>query len=131
MITRPTLLNDKLIEDFSKEIEEGLPVKYACDLLYVSGKNYQNWMKQGEIDVEADIESIFGKFFLAIKHAKAKWIKKAKEKITTGAGSEWQGMAWWLERTDYEQFSRKDGGDNNNSERIIVNVGMRKNNNKK
>ena len=124
---RPTILDKEIIDKLAQEIEEGLPIKYALDLFSVSGANYQNWMRQGEIDNEADVESIFRTFFLSIKRAKAKWIKKAKEKIVNGEGSNWQGMAWWLERTDYEQFSRKDGGENNNTERIIVNVGMKKN----
>ena len=124
---RPTILNEELINKLAKELEEGLPIKYALDLFSISGTDYRNWLKQGEIDGEANIESIFSTFFFSIKRAKAIWIKKAKDKIINGEGSNWQGMAWWLERTDYEQFSRKDGGENNNTERIIVNVGMKKN----
>lgn len=124
---RPTILNEELIKKLSDEIADGLPIKYACDLFAISTNNFQNWVKQGDIDNEAEVESIFRTFFVSIKRAKAQWIKKAKDKIINGVGNEWQGTAWWLERTDYEQFSRKDGGDNNNTERIIVNTVMKKN----
>lgn len=96
---RPSLLNDKLIEDFAAEIEDGLPIIYACDLLGISDTTYENWMKWGKRDIDSEVDSLYAKFFVAIKKAYAQYVKNAKNEMRQKANG-WQSIAWWLERTN-------------------------------
>ena len=92
-------LDEKLIEQFSEEIKDGLPFTYACDLFEISFVTAQNWMKQGEADREAERETLSARFFKSIKKAYACYIKETKKTIRKGEAG-WQGQAWWLERTN-------------------------------
>lgn len=92
-------LNERLIEDFSKEIEDGLPVQYTCDLLGIHQTSYNNWMRMGEDDLLLDNMTLYAQFFLAIKKAYAIFVKDAKARIRAGEKG-WQGTCWWLERTN-------------------------------
>jgi hypothetical protein len=93
----------KLCEDIiikiAKEVEEGLPIKYACDLQGVSVTCWQFWMAQGKSDDEAEIDSLQRQFFVSIKKAYAKFVRDCKCTIRKGENG-WQGTAWWLERTN-------------------------------
>lgn len=92
-------LNDELIQKLGDEIRGGLPVIYACDLLGVHNSSYYEWMKQGEKDYLAEIESIHAKLWSTIKNAYATYVKTAKEEMKIRERG-WQAIAWWLERTN-------------------------------
>ena len=98
MIGRPSKLNEKLIEDMYEIIKDGLPIKYACDLFYITQKSFENWMNQGQADVNSEVESLYANFFLRIKNAQAVYVYEAGKDIKSGRAG-WQGAAWWLERT--------------------------------
>jgi len=97
-------LNDEMIENFAKEIEEGLPIQYTCDLMGITHISYLNWMKKGEAEYtayetgEGEL-TLYAAFFTAIKKAYAKFVRESRNRIRSGA-SGWQGAAWWLERTN-------------------------------
>lgn len=98
-MARPTILNKELIENLCKELKEGLPVKYACDLYKITQPSFNNWLRQGEADIlRGEDESIYSMFFLEIKKAQAQWVSKALQDIRTGRQG-WQGVSWVLERT--------------------------------
>ena len=96
---RPNGITEELIAQFAHEIEEGLTVEYACDLLYVPQSTYHKWMERGEEDEWLGVESDYRAFMEAIKNAYAKFIKASRDRIRQGANG-WQGTAWWLERTN-------------------------------
>ena len=98
MIGRPSKLNEELIKKICEVIQEGLPIKYACDLLVITQKSYENWYNQGKSDVDEDKDTIYADFFLSIKNAQATYIYEANKDIKSGRPG-WQGAAWWLERT--------------------------------
>lgn len=98
-MARKTILNEELIEKFAAEIQDGLPVVYTCDLLGVSDTSYQNWMKRGKEDYEAEQESVYNSFFVSIKKAYALYVKNAKNEMRSKTNG-WQSIAWWLERTN-------------------------------
>lgn len=118
------VLNETLIENFAKEIEEGLPFKYTCDLLEISQGVASAWMKQGESDKQANVESLERKFFISIKRAYAKFLKESKKKMDAKEKG-WQGIAWWLERTNRDFILTNDAGDV--VEPVIVKPTMPKN----
>jgi len=92
-------LDEKIINEFSEEIKDGLPFVYTCDLLGISHKTAMNWMRQGEADIEAEMKTLSAQFFRSIKNAYACYIKETKKAIRKGEAG-WQGQAWWLERTN-------------------------------
>ena len=98
-MARPPLITDELIEIFAREIEEGMPIQYACDLLGISHMSYLNWTKRGEEDYDAGNETVYAAFFAATKKSYARFIKKSRDLIRSGTKG-WQGVCWWLERTN-------------------------------
>lgn len=96
---RKPKLNEDIMARFAAEIEDGLPIQYCCDMFGITRSSYANWLEWGERDYEADVDSLYADFFVAIKKAYALFIKDSKRKIRKGEPG-WQGAAWWLERTN-------------------------------
>ena len=94
-----TKLDEALIINMSDKLRDGLPIGYTCDYFGVTRQSYLNWMEQGEKDYEADLDTIYSRFFDEIKKARAQYIEKAKNTIHM-LPKNWQAVAWWLERTD-------------------------------
>ena len=98
-MARPSKLNEELIKNMYEVIKEGLPVRYACDLLYITQPSFDNWMNKGEEDIKQEIyDSLHAQFFITIKNAQATYVYEANKDIKSGRPG-WQGAAWWLERT--------------------------------
>lgn len=117
------ILSNEIIVDISQEIEDGLPIKYACDLFSVTQARFGYWMNQGLVDFEAEVDSLYALLYVSVKKAYAKYIKHCKNRICGGEVG-WQATAWWLERTN------KDFQMNNESpvytENININTRMKK-----
>ena len=119
---KPSKLNIYLIEGMAIEIESGLPICYVCDLFGITKPAYTHWMNQGQYDYENEVSSLHATLYINIKKAYARFIKNAKKIISTGT-SGWQGMAWWLERTNKE--FQMNTSDINVPENITINTRMR------
>lgn len=122
MLTRPSKLNDDVIKLLADEIADGMPFNYACDYCEVRRTNFDDWLKQGYNDNEADVDSIYAKFYVSIKKAYSKFVRDSKRKIRNGE-SGWQGTAWWLERTNKE--FQMNSENTQVTENIIVNTKMK------
>lgn len=122
MLTRPSKLNDDVINALATEIEDGMPFKYACDLCEITHKLFDEWLKQGQADAEDQADTIYAKFFLSIKKAYGRFVKDSKRRIRNGE-SGWQGTAWWLERTNKEFQMNTEN--TQVTENIIVNTKMK------
>lgn len=119
---RPSILNEELIEKFCDELREGLSVQTTCDLLMVTQPSYNNWLRRGEADIEADIDSIYSSFFLKIKKAKAEFEKFASKRIINGENG-WQGTSWWLERTNPKYMPKQAIEANTDDGKVTVVLG--------
>lgn len=110
-MARPSKLDEKLIEDLYQEIKQGLPVTYACDLFSITQPSYNNWMRQGEQDLNDGLDTLFSTFFLTIKKAQSEYVREAIQDIKSGRPG-WQGAAWCLERTrrDFQPSQQIDAG---------------------
>lgn len=117
------ILNEELIKNIMIEVEDGLPLNYACDLFGISAPNLTNWMKQGQSDFENERETIHAQFFKSYKKSYAKFIRDCKKRIKSGE-SGWQGTAWWLERTNKQFIINNDNTDT--VEPVIVKATMTK-----
>lgn len=92
-------LQDKII----KYIKAGNYVETACDAVGINKTTYYDWIKKGEAGKEPYLN-----YANAIKKAKAEAIIKNVLVIQIAAKKNWQAAAWWLERTCYKLFGRKE-----------------------
>lgn len=108
---RPSKLNDELIDKMYEKIKKGLPVHYTCDLFSITYQSHLNWLKQGESDFNADVDSLEARYFDMIKKGQAEYVDDALTDIRSGRPG-WQGAAWCLERTrrDFQPTQQIDAG---------------------
>lgn len=102
-----TKLNEQLIQDMASKLRKGLPISSCCDLLGITTMSHSNWMSQGELDYDADVESLFSSYFYTIKKSRAEFEEAALEDIRSGRPG-WQGCAWVLERTNQKYMPKQE-----------------------
>ncbi len=102
------LLNDEMIEKAKKYICEGNYANVVCQYLGIAEKTYYEYIKQGNEDIENNIDTIFSKFCKAIKESEAEAEMRAVASIQK-AGNEgnWTAYAWYLERKHKKRWSQK------------------------
>ncbi|MHA1304883.1 MAG: IS630 transposase-related protein [Candidatus Heimdallarchaeaceae archaeon] len=96
-------LTSELQGQIVKYIKSGNYVETACDAVGIAKKTYYEWLKKGEQGIEP-----YSNFSNAIKKAKAEAIMRNVLIIQTAAPKNWQAAGWWLERTCYKLFGRKE-----------------------
>ena len=106
-MARPSKLNEELIDKFAEKLKKGLPVTSVCDLLMVTQPSYNNWLRQGEQDLNDEQETLFSSFFLMVKKSRAEFEEEALEDIGSGRPG-WQGKAWVLERTNQKYMPKQE-----------------------
>lgn len=98
-------LNPQIQEAICNEIKRGTPITSACLIAGISKDTYYRWYHKGEKAKTGK----FKEFYNKIEEAKAYAIALRVENIRkAGRNGSWQADAWWLERMDPENFSRKD-----------------------
>ena len=91
-------LNEEVIKKAYDLAHLGVPVNYICDSLGITQPSHSHWMTQGREDVEAEIDSLFARYFMTIKKGQADFVIDSVADIRSGRQG-WQGAAWVLERT--------------------------------
>lgn len=92
-------LTPELAERLAREISEGLPNDYACDIVGIGYSTYCKWMNVGAEDVARERETEYSAFYELMRKSYATFIRDSKIRIRKGEPG-WQGVAWWLERTN-------------------------------
>lgn len=120
-VGRKTKLTEEMIEEIAKHIELGMINKDVAQLVGISETTFYNWMNEGENS--KDDNNIFRKFYLKVKEAEAKAIKRNLAIIQRAANEgNWQAAAWFLERKRPEDWGRKDRVNINADDGIIIKV---------
>lgn len=102
---RKVKLNPQIQDAICNEIKRGTPITSACLIAGISKDTYYRWYRKGEKAKTGR----FKEFYNKIEEAKAYAIALRVENIRkAGRNGSWQADAWWLERMDPENFSRKD-----------------------
>ena len=102
---RKVKLNPQIQDAICNEIKRGTPITSACLIAGISKDTYYRWYRKGEKAKTGR----FKEFYNKIEEAKAYAIALRVENIRkAGQNGSWQADAWWLERMDPENFSRKD-----------------------
>ena len=98
----------KFIKEITDEIIEcvriGNYITVAAQACNVDETTIYKWIKEGEQG--KDKEKI--EFSNAIKRARAEAEMRNVKIIKEAALETWQAAAWWLERTNYNRWGRKD-----------------------
>jgi len=106
-MARPSKLTEELIDTMASKLRKGLPISSCCDLLGITDMSHSNWMRQGEEDYKANIDSLFADYFYTIKKSRAEFEEAALEDIRSGRPG-WQGCAWVLERTNQKYMPKQE-----------------------
>lgn len=101
---RKGLLNTRMISRVAKAIAEGNTARTACLTCGISERVFFKWQADGE----AGISPLTVQFVQAIKEAKAKAEAVHVRNIKKASSTHWQASAWFLERTNPEDWGRKD-----------------------
>jgi len=106
-IGQKTKLTPELQAEIVKYIQAGNYARHACLAVGISERTYYNWIEWGE----ERQSGVYFQFMQAIKKAEAQAVARNVAVIQKAAIDTWQAAAWWLERTQYEHFGRKDKHD--------------------
>ena len=97
-----TILTPELEEIICQNIEKGNSYETAAQAVGICRPTIYNWMKRGEKNEEP-----FLHFLRSIKKARAKSEIKHVEVIEKAMDKNWTAAAWWLERTNKEQWGQR------------------------
>lgn len=126
-MARKTYLDKRYKENIDKlirEIENGVPVKYACAIAGITEKTFYEYLNRAERDLEnGKKNSPYIQFSESVKKAKAFFISTRIDSIRGYGDSDekgaWLASAWLLERLYPEEFAlKKNIEDNNQTEAI-------------
>lgn len=120
-------LNEELIEKLTVLLEAGYPVKQATALCGVSDSAFYKWQKLGR---EGE-GGIYERFAREVEFARRKGQAKMLDVIIGTATGEkkytqdWKAAAWYLERTDPDNFARRYKMDQNVKAKVDAKVDAR------
>ncbi len=92
------VLTDEVQETIVQLLRTGNWAVTAASMAGVTRSTYERWIKQGEADVEAGIESPHAAFARACARASAQAEAVRVFRIQQAAERDWRADAWWLER---------------------------------
>ena len=111
-----TKLTPEIQEKIIGYIKAGNYIATACKAVGIYKSTYYRWVQRGtkalwlEEKGEKVLESeeIYYNFCNSIKKAKAKAEMQSVSLIRIAGIDNWQAAAWWLERTNWKKWGKKD-----------------------
>ena len=119
-MARPSKLTEQLIDELCEWVADDVPFQYCaqgCGILY---ETFCAWLKQGEEDLNNDMETIHAELYYRIKKTYADVVRKSVLKIKSGDRS-WTGEAWIRQRRDNEFMDKQEI--NSGDEKVVVQLG--------
>lgn len=104
----PKLADHQLIANICALVAEGASPSDAAAQLGISHSNFQNWQDRG---TGPDAEAGYLAFLALLNKAKQLGKSWHVRNIRWHARKNWVASAWWLERTEPEQFGRRQSVD--------------------
>lgn len=102
-MARPTKLTSDVQKRIVAAIKRGATYKLAAQYGGITYKTFNEWIKQGEDELEGE----FCEFCNAIKKAEGEAAFKWLGVIEAAGKESWQAMAWKLERRYPEDYGRQ------------------------
>jgi hypothetical protein len=103
---RPTTFTKQKAEMIVGRVRTHLSIYNAAGLAREHHQTVFNWLKYGERDLMAGIESDFAKFFADTCEARAAKVGELLETIESMPKA-WQAISWLLERCVSEEFGKE------------------------
>lgn len=103
LLSKESGMTQEILTKLLREIDDGLPLRYAAAVAGVSYGKLKKWLGQGQEGIEP-----FDKLYKAVQKARAVPIKEQILHIQEAAASDpryWQAAAWLLERLAPEEFA--------------------------
>lgn len=95
----------EVVNTITKALKAGCTKKDACTLASISEQTFYRWLREGEKAIEG---STAYQFCESIKKAIAEARARNVTIIQKHAVNNWTAAAWWLERTDPENWGKRD-----------------------
>jgi hypothetical protein len=109
---RPSLLamNEDLIYSIAEAVREGLFYTDAAAMYGISRMSINAWMTKGVRDEENELDTPEARFAIEVKKARALSTLDSVRNIRRAGQNPafWMSEAWFLERTQPEQFGKQD-----------------------
>ena len=109
----PNAMAGAFIEVFSEHLEDGIPVDVVCDLVGVSIRTYNHWVRKGEAYEESlihgtdcDEDKEYHQFLVEVRRAQAIWKKERVLRLNRELTPIWQKELALLERRDRVNWGR-------------------------
>lgn len=119
---RPTTLTEDTIDKLGDSIAQTAEyIEDACLAHGIPRRNYYNWMKQGEADDEANVDSLASRFWRTLKAAESQGLVKLGQ-LWVENPRDFAAFATRKERRAPGKWARRDDG--NDGPRIVVNIGV-------
>lgn len=109
-MSRPTMLDSKLINTICSHIEKGCSNADAAILSGISESVFYNWKKLGREHEEEGYSSIYVELLERLKESEVKFKAYHIDQIAKASKNpkHWTASAWLLERKYNDEFGRKD-----------------------
>ncbi len=105
MAGRPTDLNPQISALICEVLREGCPRKAAYGCAGISETTFDKWMRRGEADSDAGLDTEHAAFVGSVERALAEGIRALCSEVRAGKGR--GGPAWLLERVHWDTFGRR------------------------
>lgn len=109
---RPTKLTPELAKKAEQLLAAGNYVTTVCDYLGIDRSTWYKWLEQGK---NAN-RGLYFDFFNTVKKAEAESEVRAVTGILKAGGSQWQALAWFLERKFPDRWKRDRGAPDEDGE---------------
>lgn len=95
-------------DEFLRHIASGTTIRDACAMAGIGEASYYRWMETGEADAERDRDTPYRKFRVAVEQARCEARVTALQHIRDAMPKNWRAAAWYLERTQPEEWGKPD-----------------------
>ncbi len=102
---RPTRLTEDIEKLIVQTVRQYLSIQTAVDYAELPRSTVSTWITRGNKDNEEEIDSIYSKFSRALKKARSEKVQDYLRELEERA-SNWQSIAWTLERCCAEDFGK-------------------------
>jgi len=110
---RKTILTEEMTAQFNSAVSQGMPERYASELIGVPMSDVSNWTAWGiaargkKPSKRTPNDALYLAFLEQLEKARSIARLKRVQVIEKAAeGGAWQAAAWWLERMCPESFGR-------------------------
>lgn len=108
-IGKPGVLDEQMVDDIVRMLKHGAYIVHAAGAIGVHRRTLYAWLRRGQADSEEGLDTIEARLWVRGAQARARARTAAIEVITAAGKRDWKALAWFLERTEPDLFSERNG----------------------